>query len=93
MNTAENYDYIKLFTDEAGFGFDVKGYKEDGYPSYSVLAGRTRIDFIDAFDTVEEAIEAFPALKVDGVIQWGDRWTDAQIKDVSHLPDEPDLQM
>ena len=85
------YDYIKLFSDE--YGFIVKGYKEDGYPEHSLLAGGTRIDFLDMFDTKEEAIKAYPELVKDGEVQWGDRWLDAQIKDVSFLPDEPDLKI
>jgi hypothetical protein len=36
----------------------VKGY--DTYPRGSVLEGQTRIRFLDAYDTVEEAEKAYP---------------------------------
>jgi hypothetical protein len=85
----ENYDYLQLHHDL--FGLVVKGYKYDGYPSHSVLAGQTRIDYLDTFDTEEEALKAYPELAPKGETQWGSQWVDAQIKDASFLPDEPDL--
>ena len=55
------YDYLMVLQDEARYGnnrYVVKGY--DTYPSHSVLAGQTRISFIDSFDTLEEAQEMYP---------------------------------
>ena len=41
--------------------FVVKGY--DRYPRHSVLAGQTRITFLDSFPTLEAAQEAHPTAK------------------------------
>lgn len=51
------YDYKHILTDQDG-SYTVKGY--DTYPDNSVLAGQTRISFIDSFNTIEAAQEAYP---------------------------------
>ena len=87
-----NYDYLQLHRDE--YGFTVKGYLNDGYPKHSVCAGMTRIDYLDTFDTEEDALSAFPSLKgEDGEISYGHKLFDDELKDVSHIPDTPDLYM
>ena len=89
------YDYKQLHSDQDGgqYPFTVKGYKNDGYPSTSVCAGMTRIDFIDSYETEQEAIDANPELVTDGEVSWGCKFLDQDLKDVSHIPDEPDLWM
>jgi hypothetical protein len=85
------YDYkqLHLSQDDSEFSFTVKGYKNDGYPSTSVCAGMTRIDFIDSYRTEAEAVEANPELVTDGEVSWGCTFLDKDLKDVSHIPDEP----
>lgn len=56
MSNNEEYDYMHILPKQDYFV--VKGY--DTYPHYSVLAGQIRINFVDAFDTVEEAQQAYP---------------------------------
>ena len=92
-----DYDYLQLHQDEYGPELDrytVKSYKADGYPSYSVCAGMTKISFLDSFNSEAEAIEAYPDLVgSDGEVSYGSAFMDAPLKDVSHIPDEPDLWM
>ena len=86
------YDYkqLHLSQDDSVHPYLVKGYKNDGYPSTSVCAGMTRIDFIDSYETEQEAVDANPELVTDGEVSWGCAFLDKDLKDVSHIPDEPD---
>ena len=90
-----DYDYLQLHQDEYGPELDrytVKSYKADGYPSYSVCAGMTKISFLDSFNSEAEAIEAYPDLVgSDGEVSYGSAFMDAPLKDVSHIPDTADL--
>lgn len=48
-------------------GFEWTVYEWGVYPHSSVLAGQTRKTFMDAFDTLEEALAAYPdAQALDG---------------------------
>ena len=54
----------------------------------------TKISFLDSFDSEAEAVEAFPDLVGSDVeVSYGSAFMDAPLKDVSHIPDEPDLYM
>ncbi len=89
----ENYDYKQIHAETDG-SFLVKGYKSDGYSASSVCAGMTRIDFLDCYDSVEDAAKAHPEiLDKDGEPCWGSAFMDRDLKDVSHIPDEPDAEM
>ncbi len=89
-NKKMDYDYLQLHQDN--YGFNVKAYKADGYPSSSVCAGMTKISFLDSFNSEAEAIEAFPDLVgSDGEVSYGSAFMDAPLKDVSHIADTPDL--
>ena len=86
----ENYDYKQIHAETDG-SFSVKGYKSDGYPASSVCAGMTRIDFLDCYDSVEDAAKAHPEiLDKDGEPCWGSAFMDRDLKDVSHIPDVED---
>ena len=61
-------------------GFDVHGFFRQ--PS-GVLAGQTLKRFLDAFDTEEEALAAYP--QANG----GSEWTDPPVS-LSNLPSESD---
>jgi hypothetical protein len=89
------YDYkqLHLSHDDSDFPFLVKGYKNDGHPPTSVCAGMTRIDFIDSYQSEQEAVNAHPQLVTDGEVSWGCAFLDKDLKDVSHIPDEPDSWM
>jgi len=52
----KKYDYYHILNQRGVFV--VKGY--DTHPRHSVLAGQTRINYLDSFDTYEEAAEAYP---------------------------------
>ena len=56
------------------------------YPRHSVLAGQDRIQFVDSFDTKEEAEAAYPTAYVTS------EFTGAPRNYVDHLPgdDDPD---
>ena len=92
------YDYKQLHYDgemaEMGYAaYTVKGYKKDGYPKSSVCYGMTKIDFIDTYESVDDAVVAHPELVCsDGEVSWGSSYEDSLLKDVSHIPDEPDYQ-
>jgi hypothetical protein len=53
----------------------------------------TRIDFIDSYQSEQEAVNAHPQLVTDGEVSWGCAFLDKDLKDVSHIPDEPDSWM
>jgi len=87
------YDYKQLhYNDElAQEPWVVKGYKSDGYPEHSVLAGQTLIQFLDSYATEAEAVSAHPELLAsDGEIFYGSAFMDQDLKSVDHIPDEPD---
>lgn len=54
----KKFDYMHILNGGRNGGFTVKGY--DRYPRYSVLAGQTRINFVDSFDDLEDAKRAYP---------------------------------
>ncbi len=88
-----DYDYKQLhYNDELGREpWVVKGYKSDGYPESSVLAGQTRIQFLDSYASEGEAVSAHPELLgSDGEIFYGSAFMDQGLKSVDHIPDEPD---
>ena len=88
------YDYMQLHkSSDSEFSYTVKGYKNEGYPSTSVCAGMTRIDFIDSYQSEQEAVNAHPELVTGGEVSWGCAFLDQDLKDVSHIPDESDLWM
>tara|TARA_Y100000310_G_scaffold23361_1_gene22337 strand:- start:1107 stop:1397 length:291 start_codon:yes stop_codon:yes gene_type:complete len=90
------FDFIQLHYNAEIFGapFVVKGYKADYYPESSVLAGETLVAFIDSYRTEEEAVKAHPLLLDDeGEIVWGSKFMDDHLKNVDHIPDEPDLPL
>ena len=74
----EEFDYYQMYEDSRFPGkVVVKGFGT--YERSSVLAGQTRIVFIDTM-TEEEARERYPG------IMWGSKFTDPQIS-LNHLPD------
>ncbi len=52
----QKFEYLDII--EKADGFKVYGY--DTYKKGSVLAGQTRINFLDSFYTLEEAKEVYP---------------------------------
>ena len=67
-----DYDYKQLHYNEelAQYPWVVKGYKSDGYPSSSVCAGMTRIQFLDSYESERDAVEAHPELLNNDEINW-----------------------
>jgi len=55
-----DFDYMHILSREGIHGeeYVVKGY--DRFPQNSVLAGQTRINFVDSFNDLEEAQKAYP---------------------------------
>ena len=53
------------------------------YPENSVLAGQTRIQFVDSFDTLEEAKEAYPSAELTHKLLM-------PVNTFDHLPDDTD---
>jgi len=88
-----DYDYKQLHYNEelAQYPWVVKGYKSDGYPSSSVCAGMTRIQFLDSYESERDAVEAHPELLNNDEISYGSAFLDEDLKCVDHIPDEPDL--
>ena len=71
--------------------YSVKLYVPDGYPESSVCYGMTKISFLDSYSSEGEAVSAHPELLAsDGEIFYGSALMDKDLKDVSHIPDEPD---
>ena len=58
-------------------------YEFDVYPRSSVLAGQTRKQFIDSFDSLEEAEKQYPHADVG--------YRDAH-NSFDHLPDDDDME-
>lgn len=54
------------------------------YPRGSVLEGQPQKAFIDAFETRDAALQAYPGASP------GSKWTDPQVS-LSHLPGEDDM--
>lgn len=77
------YDYYHILASKDHDGFDVKGYGTYG-PS-SVLAGQVKIVFLDHYDTVKEALEAYPTATMSNA------WLEP-VNTFDHLPDGPDLE-
>jgi hypothetical protein len=86
-----NYDYKQLhFNEELGREpWVVKGYKHDGYPPNSVCAGMTKIDFLESYETENDAIDAHPELHLNNETSYGSDFLDEPLKDVSHISDTP----
>ena len=86
-----DYDYKQLhFNEELGREpWVVKGYKNDGYPSSSVCAGMTKIDFLESYESEERAIDAHPELHLNNETSYGSAFLDEPLKDVSHISNEP----
>jgi len=83
------YDYYKLHVTghEGDSGrYVVKGYGT--YEKYSVLAGQTKITFLDSFATEAAAREAYPDLANDGT-EYSNRYLDP-VNTFDHLPDDED---
>lgn len=78
--TGKKYDYMHILAQEDGT-FTVKGYGTYG-PS-SVLAGQTKICFVDSYPTLEEAQENYPEATMSGPFT-------EPINTFDHLPDGPD---
>lgn len=55
----------------------------DRYPSDSVLAGQTMVKFVDSFDTLEEAQQAYPDAQLTHALLQPQN-------SVNHLPDDSD---
>jgi len=89
-----SYDYKQIHynPDLGREPYAVKGYKDDGYPSTSVCAGMTRVDFLDSYASEAEAIAAHPELAQDGEVSRGHALLDADLKDVSHISDGDDME-
>ena len=85
-----DYDYKQLhFNQELGREpWVVKGYKNDGYPSSSVCAGMTKIDFLESYESEERAIDAHPELHLNNETSYGSAFLDEPLKDVSHISDQ-----
>ena len=85
-----DYDYKQLhFNQELGQEpWVVKGYKHDGYPSSSVCAGMTKIDFLESYESEERAIDAHPELHLNNETSYGSAFLDEPLKDVSHISDQ-----
>lgn len=60
--------------------YDVKRYTPNGYGPSSVLAGQTRIQWVESFDTLEEAKAKYPEAELSNEIL-------APRNTFNHLPD------
>lgn len=66
-------------------------YAHDEYPSYSVLAGRTRRIWIESWKTVEEALKDLAECGIEFYNMLGGGSTHIPVEQmVSHLPDDTD---
>jgi hypothetical protein len=63
---------------------EVNIYGWGTYEPHSVLAGQPKKVFIDTFDTLDDALRAFPDA------QGGGKFTDPQVS-LNHLPGEDDF--
>lgn len=62
MPYPREFDEYHILRDDRSDAWLVKGY--DTYPAHSVLAGQTRIVFLDRFDTLERAQQEYPQATV-----------------------------
>jgi len=74
------FDYLHILV-EGEERFTVKGYGT--YESNSVLAGQTMISFVDSFNSLQEAEEAYPTATLSNQYL-------EPINTYDHLPDTPD---
>ena len=81
MDGDRNRDFHYLHIIPGENGFDVKGYDE--YPKGSVLEGQTRINFLDHFDTLEEAEAIYPHAAMSNQML-------EPVNTFDDLPDTPD---
>lgn len=78
------YAYFHMIRDTQTESITIKGY--DTYPRSSVLAGQTRINFIDSFEAFEESL----MMKLWGQhAEWSNKYIEPQ-NTFNHLPDEGD---
>jgi len=87
----KNYKQLHYNEELGSEPYSVKLYEPDGYPESSVCHGMTKISFLDSYATEAQACKAHPELVGDdGETEWGSAFMDKELKDVSHLPNEPD---
>lgn len=77
----EKYDYYHILRDKDYGGWTVKGYGR--YGRSSVLAGQVKIVFLDHFDTLKEAQDAYPSATLSNEYL-------EPVNTFDHLPDGPD---
>jgi hypothetical protein len=77
---SERYDYLTMEHSKYG-GISVHGWGT--YEENSVLAGQAKKQFLDSFDTVEEAKAAYPEVEMSHPMLQPQNTFD-------HLPDGPD---
>lgn len=75
------FDYYTISADKRHEAFNVYGWGE--YEESSVLAGQTRKQFIDSFDTLAQAQAAYPQASLSSA------WIEPRVS-LSHLPGEDD---
>ena len=73
--------YYEIWADE--YGYTVKRFTQNGYERNSVLYGQTKIEFVNTFETAEEAQAAYPDAN------FGNKYISEQ-NSFDHLPDEGD---
>ena len=71
----------RITIEPAQYGHGVSVYEWGRYPRGSVLAGQTRKQYVDGFDTVEQAQAAYPKADVSG-------YRESAYNTFDHLPDE-----
>ena len=72
--------YFEIWKNQEYGNYSVKKFTPNGYPSHSVLAGQVLIQFIDSFETSEEAQAAYPDAN------FGNKWISQQ-NTFDHLDD------
>lgn len=73
----------ELTIEAAGYGIGYSVYEWGRYARNSVLAGQRKKQYIDGFDTLEDAQEAYPTATVCAYRSANNTF--------SHLPDGPDI--
>lgn len=58
----ETFEFMTIERSSVSCGYSVYGHGE--YEESSVLAGQYRRAFLDSFDTLEEAVKAYPQAEV-----------------------------
>ncbi len=74
---------LTIENEKDGYGSSYSVYEFSTYGSSSVLAGQTKKQYLDGYDTLEEARRDYPTAKVCG-------YRDAY-NTFDHLPDGPDI--